>query len=111
MGDEHASLVGAPKALRIEVGYGLEGALNDATSKRIISEVIAPQFKQGDFYGGLSAGIERMIRVIDGEPLPQPQRSRAGSDSQQDIQQFLPVIVLLALVVGSVLRAALGRNR
>ncbi len=109
--DDGALLVIAKndRALRIEVGYGLEGALNDATSKRIISEVIAPQFKQGDFYGGLSAGIERMIRVIDGEPLPQPQRSRAGSDSQQDIQQFLPVIVLLALVVGSVLRAALGR--
>lgn len=39
------------RALRIEVGYGLEGALNDATSKRIISEIITPRFKQGDFTG------------------------------------------------------------
>ncbi len=38
--------------LRIEVGYGLEGALNDATSKRIVSEVISPYFKRGEFYAG-----------------------------------------------------------
>jgi uncharacterized protein len=42
------------RALRIEVGYGLEGALNDATSKRII-EIITPRFQQGDFYGGITA--------------------------------------------------------
>ncbi len=45
--------------LRIEVGYGLEGALTDATSKRIISEIIVPHLRQGDFYGGISAGIDR----------------------------------------------------
>ncbi len=51
--DDGAILVVAKidRALRIEVGYGLEGALNDATSKRIISEIITPRFKQGDFYG------------------------------------------------------------
>ncbi len=53
--DDGAILVVAKndRALRIEVGYGLEGALNDATSKRIISEIITPRFKQGDFYGAL----------------------------------------------------------
>ena len=60
------------RKLRIEVGYGLEGVLNDATAKRIIAEDITPRFKQGDFYGGISAGVERMIKVIDGEPLPPP---------------------------------------
>src|SRR6202453_5541441 len=58
--------------LRIEVGYGLEGALTDVTSRRIIDEIIAPKFKAGDFAGGVTAGIDRMIRVVDGEPLPAP---------------------------------------
>jgi len=95
------------RALRIEVGYGLEGALNDATSKRIISEVITPHFKQGDFYGGITAGVDQIIRVIDGEPLPEP-RKMAGS-GMAELQQYVPIIFMLALVVGGVLRSLLGR--
>src|SRR5438874_5757872 len=56
--------------LRIEVGCGLEGALTEATTKRIIDEDITPRFKSGDFAGGISAGVNRMIRVVDGEKLP-----------------------------------------
>ena len=95
------------RALRIEVGYGLEGALNDATSKRIISEIIVPRFKQQDFYGGISAGVGQIIRVIEGEPLPPP--GKMPTDSFADAQQYAPVLLILALAVGGVLRAALGR--
>jgi len=95
------------RALRIEVGYGLEGTLNDATSKRIISEIITPRFKQGDFYGGITAGVDQIIRVIDGEPLPEP--SRIAGSGMGDIQQYVPIIFMLALVVGGVLRSLLGR--
>lgn len=107
--DDGALLVVAKndRALRIEVGYGLEGALNDATSKRIISEVIVPRFREGDFYGGISAGVDRMIRVIDGESLPEPEDRPTGGIA--DLQRYVPVIFLLALVVGGVLRAVLGR--
>src|ERR1019366_3413833 len=49
------------RKLRIEVGYGLEGALNDATAKRIIDEIITPRFRSGDFAGGISAGVDRNI--------------------------------------------------
>ena len=107
--DDGAVLVVAKndQALRIEVGYGLEGALNDATSKRIISEIITPRFKQGDFYGGITAGIDQIIRVVDGEPLPEPKGRPAGDIS--DVQQFIPIILVLALVLGGVLRSALGR--
>ena len=107
--DDGAVLVVAKtdRALRIEVGYGLEGALNDATSKRIISEIITPRFKQGDFYGGIAAGVDQIVRVIDGEPLPPPNRKPAGNTA--DIQQYVPVIFILALVIGGVLRAVLGR--
>jgi len=95
------------RALRIEVGYGLEGALNDATSKRIISEIITPRFKQGDFYGGITAGVDQIIRVIDGEPLPASKGKPAGDTPA--ISQYVPIIFVLALVVGGVLRSVIGR--
>ena len=107
--DDGAILVIAKtdRALRIEVGYGLEGALNDATSKRIISEVITPPLKQGDFYGGITAGVDQIIRVIDGEPLPAP--SRKPADSFAGIQQYGYVIFILVLLVGGMLRSVLGK--
>jgi uncharacterized protein len=95
------------RTLRIEVGYGLEGALTDITSKRIISEVITPYFKQGDFNGGISAGVDQMMRVINGEPLPAP--APKAANGAQGIQQFLPIILIAAFVVGGLLRAVLGR--
>jgi uncharacterized protein len=93
------------RAARIEVGYGLEGALNDATASRIIREIIVPRFREGDFFGGISAGVDAMMRVIQGEPLPEPAAPRAS----EGIGQVLPVLLILALVAGSVLRALLGR--
>ncbi len=107
--DDGAILVVAKddRSLRIEVGYGLEGALNDATSKRIISEMIVPRFKQQDFYGGITSGVDQIIRVIDGEPLPKPGGKSAGSAG--NFQQYLPIIFIVALAVGGVLRSALGR--
>lgn len=60
------------RTMRIEVGRGLEGALPDITTGRIIDDTIAPLFKQGDYYGGVNAGLDQMIRVINGEPLPAP---------------------------------------
>ena len=80
--DDGALLVVAKndRKLRIEVGYGLEGALNDVTARRIIDEIITPKFRSGDFAGGISAGVDRIIGVIDGEPLPapEPQQSFGG---------------------------------
>ena len=97
------------RTLRIEVGYGLEGVLNDATAKRIISEVITPRLQVGDFSGGVSAGVDQMVRVIDGESLPEPKRGSAALPVGQDIGQLVPVLFVVALVLGGVLRKTLGR--
>jgi uncharacterized protein len=107
--DDGALLVVAKddRTLRIEVGYGLEGALTDADCKRIISEVIVPRFRQGDFHGGIAAGVDRILRVIDGEPLPKPGERRPAG--MRGIGSILPVIMILALVVGGVLHTVLGR--
>lgn len=95
------------RTLRIEVGYGLEGVLNDALSKRIISELITPRLRQGDFYGGITAGIEQIIRLIDGEPLPPP--SQRPARDRLEIANLLPLLFIIVLMAGGALRALLGR--
>ncbi|HSO07192.1 MAG TPA: TPM domain-containing protein [Pelomicrobium sp.] len=97
------------RQLRIEVGYGLEGALPDAIAKRIISEIIVPRLREGDFYGGVSAGVERIIGVIEGEPLPVPQRRERGGASGAGLETLLVAGVVLAGIGGAILRATFGR--
>jgi len=60
----------AEKKLRIEVGYGLEGALTDKTAHEIIEYVLKPKFRQGDFYGGISEATNAIIKAIKGEYKP-----------------------------------------
>ncbi|NPV24577.1 TPM domain-containing protein [Bradyrhizobium aeschynomenes] len=111
--DDGALLVIAKsdRKLRIEVGYGLEGSLTDATARRIIDEVIAPKFRSGDFAGGIDAGVDRMIGVINGEalPVPQPQASHGTDLDIDSITSFAPVALFGALVIGGILRTLLGR--
>jgi uncharacterized protein len=106
--DDSALLVIAKndRRLRIEVGYGLEGALPDAIAKRIIDNDITPRFKQGDFYGGIRAGVDRIIRVVEGEKLPPPAAHGPASGFSPDLLIFLFFFVLVA---GGVLRAIFGR--
>ncbi|CAH2793520.1 MAG: Beta-propeller domains of methanol dehydrogenase type [uncultured Paraburkholderia sp.] len=105
--DDGALLIVAKndRALRIEVGYGLEGVLTDATSNRIIYETIVSKFKRGDFYGRIAAGVDSIIRVVSGEPLPAPHR-RGESIGMGGL---LPALFVMAVVAGGVLRAILGR--
>jgi uncharacterized protein len=108
--DDGALLVIArnDRHLRIEVGYGLEGALTDATTRRIIDEVITPKFKAGDFAGGVRAGIERMIGVIGGEklPAPEPEHWQAPGSPENAANPF---VIFGLIVLAVILRSALGR--
>nr|QDF42112.1 YgcG family protein [Bradyrhizobium symbiodeficiens] len=108
--DDGAILVVAKndRHLRIEVGYGLEGALTDVTSRRIIDEIITPKFRSGDFSGGIADGVERMMRVIDGEPLPVPSPS-VNFGSLDDLAPLFIVTLFVSVGVGGAFRAALGR--
>ncbi len=96
------------REVRIEVGYGLEGALTDIASRRIISDSILPSFRAGDIAGGIEGGVERMISVAEGEPLPEPQPSW-DSDRRFGLRGMLPFLLILAFVVGRLLRTILGR--
>ena len=102
------------RKLFIQVGRGLEGAIPDARAKRIITEFISPQFRAGDFVGGLAAGVKEIGRLIEGEALPEPwhdqQTGAQGgkTDTQGGFESVLPV-VLFALFGGFALSAVLGR--
>src|SRR3954469_15353791 len=110
--DDGAILVVAKddRKLRIEAGYGLEGALTDVAAKRIIDEIITPKFRAGVFAGGISDGVNRILRVIDGEPLPAPvQRQQSSPGLLGDIDPFNPVLIVAVIVVGGLMRGMFGR--
>ena len=69
------------RKLRIEVGYGLEGIIPDASAARIIDDYITPYFKNGDFAGGINEGLEKIMLLISGENLPEPDYSNLISES------------------------------
>lgn len=94
------------RAVRIEVGYGLEGALPDALANRITDQVIVPRFRGGDFAGGIAEGVNRIIAVIEGEPLPAPER-RQGRSSE-GIGATLPLLLMLVFVGSGILRRLFG---
>jgi len=99
--------------MRIEVGYGLEGAVPDALAKRIIAEQITPHFRDGDYAGGLNAGVDALAKLIDGEPLPppaaqSPRDARDRGNGGPGFGSFLGLLFVLAVFVAPVLRRVFG---
>jgi uncharacterized protein len=95
------------RRVRIEVGRGLEGALPDAIANRIITDTITPRFKLGDYDGGVEAGIDRIVSVVNGEPLPEPDKKweRRGGG----LGNALPLLFVVVFVAAGVLRSLFGR--
>ena len=96
------------RKMQILTGPGVQGALTDAMSKRIISEFVGPKFRAGEFAAGIDAGVEKMIGVLQGEALPPPQKKRVASKNVS-YENFLMIGVLAAVMVGPLLRTLLGR--
>jgi uncharacterized protein len=94
------------RRVRIEVGYGLEGALPDAIANRIISETVTPRFKLGDYDGGIEKGVDQMISVVNGEPLPQPDKKW---ERHNGLGNMLPLFLVVVIVAGGLLRGIFGR--
>ncbi len=98
------------KRMRIEVGYGFEGVLTDVTSRRIIAENIAPEFSQGNFAAGITAGVDRIIAVVGaGEPLPAVAQRKPPPRRGFDFGTMLIVLLVAAPVLGGVLRSMFGK--
>ena len=97
----------ADRRARIEVGYGLEGAIPDAIAKRIIAEQMTPRFKQGDFYGGIQATVEGLEMASRGEALAQVSSERSNRGQRIDVETY-GIALMVAAVMASVLKRLLG---
>lgn len=101
--DNGALLIVVPSAhaVRIEVGYGLEGALTDAQGKVIIDQFMLPAFRRGDYDQGVTAGTEAIVKVLGGVRFPPSGQNETSSDRDQRVTGggfHLPLIVILVLV-------------
>lgn len=94
------------RKIRLEVGYGLEGAIPDAYAKRIIADQISPAFRQGDYAGGLNAAVVSLTALIDGEALPAP---KTGSRAQSSENNYWGPI-FIGFVVGVLVMGLAGRT-
>jgi len=87
------------RKIRLEVGYGLEGALPDALAKRIVDDEIATHFRAGDPAGGLSAGIDAILKATRGEYKPSGRDRSAPPILVQVLLLIVVLVVLLALLL------------
>lgn len=98
------------RRMRIEVAKKLEGALPDLAAARILDQAMKPQFRAGNYAGGISAAIDQITRVIDGEELPPVQTGPAGRGEQEvDWALVLVIVVMGSLAGGSLLKDFMGR--
>jgi uncharacterized protein len=107
--DDGAILIVAlnDRTARIEVGRGLEGAVPDLDASRIIREYLRPHFRSGDFYGGINAALDRLLGLVNGEPLPPP--AARTVQHRGNVGGVLPILLILGLIAGPILRNLFGR--
>jgi uncharacterized protein len=105
-----AMLIVVPKEhkVRIEVGYGLEGQLTDATSRTIIENDIVPNFKRGDFDAGVVAGTTSILKVLSGGEIAQP--GTAVSSGFVDTRVWKILLLLAIWLTVTTLLNRLGRS-
>ncbi|TMH84051.1 MAG: YgcG family protein [Betaproteobacteria bacterium] len=98
------------RKLRVEVGRGLEGAIPDAVAKRVVSDVIAPHFRSADFYGGIAAGTDAVMKLIEGEGLPAPKSGVIVNGVHRPINFQTIFLLFVALVAtDAIFRRLFGR--
>ncbi len=96
------------RRLRIEVGRGLEGVVPDIAAKRIVADTMTPRFREGDFYGGIDAGVTQLIGLVDGEPLPPPKKqwSREPGGGPEGL---FPLLFFVTILMAGAMRRVAGR--
>lgn len=87
------------RKVRIEVGYGLEGALTDALSKIIITTAVAPKFKAGDFAGGIEGGVDGILSILAGDAEEWQRRASVRSDDTSVVEVIAIVFVMLMVFI------------
>lgn len=97
------------RKLRIATAKAVEGAIPDLAAHQIIDRAITPRFKQGDFAGGLNAGVDQILARLQGEPLPEPAPQQGGPAGGSDIEELLIFLAFAVPLIATVLRNVLGR--
>jgi uncharacterized protein len=90
----------ALRRLRIEAGRGVQGVLTDAQSKRVLQDVIAPHFRQNDYYGGLVAGVSAIATLLNQESFAAPQQKAPAS-----VDSWWPLLLFGVLAFGAMFRS------
>ncbi len=90
----------------LQIGYGLEGAIPDVRAKQVLDDIMAPHFKQGDFAGGINAGVDALIKLVNGENLPAPtaKRQRGGGNDN-----LIVIAIVAGVMAGFIARSVFGR--
>lgn len=96
------------RRVRIEPGYGLEGAIPDAIANRVIQEYLVPHFRQNDYAGGITAATAVLVRLIDGEELPAPVSSNRNGEVGNGDQTFF-FAIMIGVFAASIMRLLLAR--
>lgn len=93
------------RELRIEVGYGLEGAIPDAYAKRIIENIILPEFRNGQFYDGIADGVGAIMGLIEGEELPAVTQAQGGDQMESPFRDSLALLMIVTFIGISIIKA------
>jgi len=96
------------RKMRIEVGYGLEGAIPDALAKRIITQIVTPEFRAGHFYDGINDGVDAIISLVNGEELPVASQGSRGTKGSAPKVSYL--LIILGLIVFGTINAVLKKK-
>ena len=96
------------RRLRLEVGYGLEGVLPDTVANRIINSIIEPHLKKGDFYTGIKNGLAAILKVIQGEKLPEAAQISSWRKGREAKNYPYYMLFFLAFIFAKILRSFLG---
>jgi len=98
------------RRMRIHTGRGVQGTLTDALSKRIVSDLVAPHFRNGDFSGGIEAGVDAILKAVEGEALPLPKAPERGKVDTVPSFSDLVVYAFFGIpILGMVMRPMFGR--
>ena len=96
------------RKMRIEVGYGLEGVLNDAKCGRIQDEYIVPRFKEGNYAQGLLDGADAILKIMAGEELPEEAPAEGGALA--GILFLVLFVTIFGLIIWATIRGSKGKG-
>lgn len=89
----------------LQIGYGLEGAIPDARSKQVLQDIIAPYFRNGDYAGGLNAGTDALIKLINGESLP---AATQGNRNKNMNSNAIVLAIIAGAIAGFIAKSVMG---